>query len=48
MDTKTAIDYRDDKGKMEINYKDKNETDYKDLEDINLEITCNNTLLPHL
>lgn len=39
-------DYRNNTNEIETNYKDKNKTNYRDFEDVGLEITCNNTLLP--
>lgn len=46
IDTEIDVNYRDNKGKIETNYRNENETDYGDFEDINLEITRNNILLP--
>ena len=51
MNTKTNVDYGDNEGETETNYGDKSETDYGDLEngdheDVDLEITYNNTSLP--
>ena len=43
---KTVSNHEDTEGETESHYRDEVETDYGDFEDIDLEITCNNTLLP--
>lgn len=48
MNTELSVentDYRDNANKTKINYKDKNKTNYRDFEDINLKISWNDTLL---
>ena len=50
IDTETDVDYEDNEGELETNYEEENETHYGDLEDIcledvDLEIIYNNTLL---
>lgn len=37
--------YGDNVDKTKINYKNENKTDYKDFEDVDLKIICNNILL---
>lgn len=49
MDTEPGVEsivYRDNAGETKTNYGDENKMDYGDFEDVDLEITCNNTLLP--
>lgn len=49
MDTEPGIEnivYKDNTGATKTNYEDENEMDYGDFENIDLEITRNNTLLP--
>ena len=43
---KTVSDYGDTEGETESHYRDEIETNYGDFEDIDLEITRNNILLP--
>lgn len=50
INTQTDINYRDNEGKIETNYKNENKIDYKDFKNVNLKnidlkIICNNILL---